>query len=86
MFVTRYWRKLLVLSNKQSLSQVLGLKTIHIFSQIYILLLSESCQESSALHFVTSLGIADLIGDGEATLAELSKKADVEPQFLGTLV
>jgi hypothetical protein len=32
---------------------------------------------------VTSLGISDMIGDGEATLAELSKNADVEPQFLG---
>jgi len=45
---------------------------------------TESCHESSALNFVTSLGIADFIGEGEGTLLELSKKADVDPQFLGT--
>jgi len=45
---------------------------------------TESCHESSALNFVTSLGIADLIGAGQGTLLELSKKADVDPQFLGT--
>jgi hypothetical protein len=45
---------------------------------------TESCHESAALHFVTSLGIADLIGEGQGTLLELSKKADVDPQFLGT--
>ncbi|KAF8516483.1 hypothetical protein JB92DRAFT_2910214 [Gautieria morchelliformis] len=49
----------------------------------YTVLLAESCQESQALHFVTSLGIADFIGDGEATLATLSEKAGVLPQFLG---
>jgi hypothetical protein len=43
----------------------------------------ESCHESASLHFVTSLDIADLIGDGQSTLLELSKKADVDPQFLG---
>jgi len=45
---------------------------------------TESCHESSALYFVTSLGIADFIGEGQGTLLELSKKADVDPQFLGT--
>ncbi|KAF8516485.1 S-adenosyl-L-methionine-dependent methyltransferase [Gautieria morchelliformis] len=48
----------------------------------YTVLLAESCQESQSLHFVTSLGIADFIGDGEATLATLSEKAGVLPQFL----
>lgn len=47
------------------------------------LFILESCQESSALHFVTSLGIADLIGSGECSLAELSAKAQVEARFLG---
>jgi hypothetical protein len=56
---------------------------VHISSQNDITNLSESCHESSALHFVTSLGIADMIGDREATLAELSKRADVDPRFLG---
>jgi hypothetical protein len=32
---------------------------------------------------VTVLGIPDLIGDGEATLADLSEKAGVESYFLG---
>jgi hypothetical protein len=45
--------------------------------------LSEACQESQALYFVTVLGIADLIGDGEAALADLSGKAGVDPYFLG---
>lgn len=49
----------------------------------YILYFSESCQESSALHLVTSLGVADLIGDAEIGLDELSAKAQVDPQFLG---
>ena len=44
---------------------------------------TESCHESSALNFVTSLGIADLIGESQGTLLELSKRADVDPQFLG---
>lgn len=47
---------------------------------------SESCHESSALHFVTCLGIADLIGDGEATLAELSTKSGVYSQYLGVVM
>jgi hypothetical protein len=47
---------------------------------------TESCHESAALHFVTSLDIAELIGEGQGTLLELSKKADVDPQFLGTRI
>ena len=31
---------------------------------------------------MTTLGIADMIADDAVTLAELSKVADVEPQFL----
>ena len=56
---------------------------VHLSSQNDVSNLSESCHESSALHFVTSLGIADMIGDGEATLADLSKGSDVDPRFLG---
>lgn len=44
---------------------------------------SESCQESSALHFITSLGIADLIGNNEVTLDTLSAKSGVDPHYLG---
>lgn len=44
---------------------------------------TESCQESSALHFITSLGVADVIGDESVSLAELSKKLKVQARFLG---
>jgi hypothetical protein len=53
------------------------------FPLITCLFQIESCHESASLHFVTSLDIADLIGDGQCSLLELSKKADVDPQFLG---
>lgn len=42
----------------------------------------ESCQESSALHFITSLGVPDVIGENSVTLAELSTKLNVQPRFI----
>ncbi|RDB19401.1 O-methyltransferase SfmM3 [Hypsizygus marmoreus] len=48
----------------------------------YTVLLAESCQESSALGFVTTLGIADIIGDGTASVDELSDKSGADAQFL----
>jgi hypothetical protein len=44
----------------------------------------ESCQESSALGFVTRLGVPDIIGSETVSLAELSAKTAAEEQFLGT--
>ncbi|THH29959.1 hypothetical protein EUX98_g4226 [Antrodiella citrinella] len=48
----------------------------------YTVLLAESCQESSALYFITSLGVADVIGEASVGLAELSTQLNVEPRFL----
>ncbi|KAH8079791.1 S-adenosyl-L-methionine-dependent methyltransferase [Cristinia sonorae] len=48
----------------------------------YTVLLAESCQESSALHFITSLGVPDVIGQDALSLAELSTKLNVQPRFL----
>ncbi|KAJ6566268.1 S-adenosyl-L-methionine-dependent methyltransferase [Mycena capillaripes] len=52
----------------------------------YTALIAESCQESQALHFVTSVGIADIIGDGSLSLGEISEKTGVDTQFLGVVM
>ncbi|KAJ7094326.1 S-adenosyl-L-methionine-dependent methyltransferase [Mycena epipterygia] len=52
----------------------------------YTALMAESGQESQALYFVTSLGIADIIGNGALSLAEISEKTGVEIQFLGVVM
>ncbi|KAF7346966.1 S-adenosyl-L-methionine-dependent methyltransferase [Mycena venus] len=52
----------------------------------YTALMAESCQESQALHFVTSLDIADIIGDGSLSVAEISEKTGVDTQFLGVVM
>ncbi|KAJ7210105.1 S-adenosyl-L-methionine-dependent methyltransferase [Mycena pura] len=52
----------------------------------YTALMAESCQESQALHFVTSLGIADIIDDGTFSLAELSEKTGVDTQFISVVM
>ncbi|KAJ6566042.1 S-adenosyl-L-methionine-dependent methyltransferase [Mycena capillaripes] len=52
----------------------------------YTALMAESCQESQALHFVTSLSIADIIGDGSLSLGEISEKTGVDTQFLGVVM
>ncbi|EIN08722.1 S-adenosyl-L-methionine-dependent methyltransferase [Punctularia strigosozonata HHB-11173 SS5] len=52
----------------------------------YTALLGESCQESQALYFVTSFGIADIIGDGALGIAEISEKTGVDTQFLGVVM
>ncbi|KAG5643503.1 hypothetical protein DXG03_000744 [Asterophora parasitica] len=49
----------------------------------YTILLAESCQESSALGFVNSLGVSDIIGDGKTTVEELGKASGADPRFLG---
>jgi len=43
----------------------------------------ESCQESSALGFVTSLGVPDIIGNDTVSLVDLSEKTAADKQFLG---
>ncbi|GLB43619.1 putative O-methyltransferase [Lyophyllum shimeji] len=48
----------------------------------YTILLAESCQESSALGFISSLGVADIIGDETKTVAELSEASGADSRFL----
>ncbi|KAG6811266.1 hypothetical protein H0H92_008259 [Tricholoma furcatifolium] len=48
----------------------------------YTTLLAESCQESSALGFISRLGVADVIGDKDVTLDEISKSTGSDPRFL----
>lgn len=43
----------------------------------------ESCQESSALGLITSLGIPDIIGSGQKTVAELAEATGAEQHVLG---
>ena len=46
----------------------------------------QSCQESSALNLITSLGIADLIiasPNGRLSLTELSSKTNADERYLG---
>lgn len=52
----------------------------------YTALIAESCYESQALHFVTSLGVADCIGTDGASLVELSDKTGVEARVLGVVM
>ncbi|KZW02262.1 S-adenosyl-L-methionine-dependent methyltransferase [Exidia glandulosa HHB12029] len=52
----------------------------------YTVLIAESCQESSALHFVTQLGVADIIGEGSASLTELSERTGADARFLGVVM
>ena len=42
----------------------------------------ESCQESSALRFVSELGVPDIIADETLSLQEISKKAGVDERYL----
>ena len=46
------------------------------------LLLVESCQESSALGFVTQLGVADLLGDKEMSIQQMSETLGVKIKYL----
>lgn len=48
----------------------------------YLLLRVESCQESSALGFVTQLGVADLLGDKEMSIQEISETVGVKTKYL----
>ncbi|KAG6907938.1 hypothetical protein DXG01_006796 [Tephrocybe rancida] len=48
----------------------------------YTTLLAESCQESSALGFVSRVGVADIISDKTVSLDELSKSTGSDPRFL----
>ncbi|KAF9446748.1 S-adenosyl-L-methionine-dependent methyltransferase [Macrolepiota fuliginosa MF-IS2] len=48
----------------------------------YTSLLAESCQESSALGFVTQLSIADLLGDKTMTVQEISDAVGVKVKYL----
>ncbi|KAG5730173.1 O-demethylpuromycin-O-methyltransferase [Termitomyces sp. T112] len=51
----------------------------------YTAILAESCQESSALHLITSLGVADHIAEspnGQLTLKELSEKTSADEKYL----
>ncbi|KAF8079201.1 S-adenosyl-L-methionine-dependent methyltransferase [Lyophyllum atratum] len=50
----------------------------------YTILLAESCQESSALGFVTTLGVPDIIGDETMTVTQLSEASGADPRFLST--
>lgn len=42
----------------------------------------ESCQESSALGFVTELGVADLLGERSMTVQDISQALGVRPKYL----
>ncbi|KAL9709213.1 hypothetical protein Ac2012v2_007567 [Leucoagaricus gongylophorus] len=51
----------------------------------YTVILAESCQESSALNLITSLGVADLIvasPNGRLSLTELSSKTNADERYL----
>ncbi|KAF8057596.1 S-adenosyl-L-methionine-dependent methyltransferase [Lyophyllum atratum] len=51
----------------------------------YTAILAESCQESSALNVITSLGVADHIAassEGQLSLKELSKKTNADEKYL----
>lgn len=50
------------------------------------LLSTESCQESSALGFITGLGVPDIIADETATVADISKASGVDARFLSKFV
>ncbi|KAG6860475.1 hypothetical protein C0995_010766 [Termitomyces sp. Mi166 len=55
----------------------------------YTAILGESCQESSALHVITSLGVADHIADspsGQLTLKELSQKTNADEKYLSVML
>jgi hypothetical protein len=82
MLVTSSWRTFWVPSSTQPSWRVCLSKFIYV-KERNNKVLSESCHESSALRFVTNLGIAELIGNDETTLAILSAKSGVDPQYLG---
>lgn len=42
----------------------------------------EACQESAALHLVSSLGVADIIGDGTVSLKDIAQKTNVNELYL----
>ncbi|KAH9852108.1 S-adenosyl-L-methionine-dependent methyltransferase [Lenzites betulinus] len=48
----------------------------------YTILLAESCQESAALHLVTEYSVADVIGDGSKTLAEICEEVKVNFRYM----
>ncbi|XP_006459128.1 hypothetical protein AGABI2DRAFT_116080 [Agaricus bisporus var. bisporus H97] len=48
----------------------------------YTTLLAESCQESSALGFITTLGVPDLLGDTTMSLSEISDALGVNAKYL----
>ncbi|XP_006459129.1 hypothetical protein AGABI2DRAFT_134649 [Agaricus bisporus var. bisporus H97] len=48
----------------------------------YTTLLAESCQESSALGFITELGVADLLGENAMTVNEMSNALGVKEKYL----
>ncbi|KAF7346972.1 S-adenosyl-L-methionine-dependent methyltransferase [Mycena venus] len=47
---------------------------------------NKGVEESQALNFVSSLGIADIIGDASLSLPEISEKTGVDTQFLGVVM
>ncbi|KAG5636306.1 hypothetical protein H0H81_008477 [Sphagnurus paluster] len=48
----------------------------------YTVLLAESCQESSALGFVSMLGVPDVIGEDTKTVTEIGEAVGADPRFL----
>ncbi|KAJ3569699.1 hypothetical protein NP233_g4876 [Leucocoprinus birnbaumii] len=48
----------------------------------YTVLLAESCQESSALGFISQLGVPDVLEDKTMSVQELSEALDVKPKYI----
>ncbi|KAI0324082.1 S-adenosyl-L-methionine-dependent methyltransferase [Cubamyces sp. BRFM 1775] len=49
----------------------------------YTILLAESCHESAALHLVTELRVADVIGEGTKSLSDIAQEVKVDARYIG---
>ncbi|KAI0659135.1 S-adenosyl-L-methionine-dependent methyltransferase [Cubamyces menziesii] len=49
----------------------------------YTILLAESCHESAALHLVTELRVADVIGEDTKSLSDIAKEVNVDVRYIG---
>ena len=57
--------------------------TVSLYCNIFNTLPTESCHESSALRFVTELGVADVIGGDKKSLSEICEQIGVDSMYLG---
>ncbi|KAH9896815.1 S-adenosyl-L-methionine-dependent methyltransferase [Cubamyces lactineus] len=49
----------------------------------YTILLAESCHESAALHLVTDLRVADVIGEDTKSLSDIAQEVNVDARYIG---